>query len=267
MNPTNPGPMNPTNPGPMNPTNPGPKNPTNPGPMTPTNPGPMTPTNTGPMTPTNTGPMNTGPMNTGPMNNGPMNTWPMNTGLATGIVDMSNGQAQFKKHLGEMGMGIGVHGMSGGKVTFGRTKYGRQSTGPTVGHTNFNPTNPTPPMNPLATGVVDMSNGQVQFNKHMGELGMGIGVHGMDGGSVTFGRSANMPINGGWTGISNLGGFEPLDGLANFNFEDLLTPLPPTPSSRQRTPPNSTPPMNPMATGVVDMSNGQVQFNKHLGEL
>merc|ERR1719229_460 len=173
----------------MTPTNTGPMNPTNPGPMNPTNPGPMTPTNTGPMTPTNTGPMNTGPMNTGPMNNGPMNTWPMNTGLATGIVDMSNGQAQFKKHLGEIGMGIGVHGMSGGKVTFGRTKYGRQSTGPTVGHTNFNPTTPTPPMNPLATGVVDMSNGQVQFNKHMGELGMGIGVHGMDGGSVTFGRS------------------------------------------------------------------------------
>merc|ERR1719150_1275744 len=124
----------------------------------------------------------------------------------------------------------------------------------------------------MATGVVDMSNGQVQFNKHLGQLGMGIGVHGMNGGKVTFGRSANMPINGGWVGLrgGNFGGFEPLDGLAglaNFNFEGLPTPLPPTPSSRQRTPPNSTPPMNPMATGVVDMSNGQVQFNKHLGEL
>merc|ERR1719229_1504143 len=146
------------------------------------------------------------------------------------------------------------------------------------------PTNPMP-VNPLATGVVDMSNGQVQFNKHLGQMGMGIGVHGMDGGKVTFGRSKygrqwtgiNSMAGGtanfnGWPGASS-GPFTGINqmtgGTSHFNFggspptpspPNLSTPSPPSPS-------NQPMPVNPWATGVVDMSNGQVQFNKHLGQM
>merc|ERR1719343_1092832 len=95
--------------------------------------------------------------------------------LGTGGVDLSNGQVQFNKHLGQLGMHTGVHGMNGGSVTFGRSKDGRQSTGVDTMHggtANFNsmmnqPMPPPPPVFPLGTGVVDLSNGQVQFNKHL----------------------------------------------------------------------------------------------------
>merc|ERR1719150_663195 len=48
--------------------------------------------------------------------------------LATGIYDMSNGEAHFSKPLHEMGMHTGIYDMSGGHAIFGR-KNGRQFTG------------------------------------------------------------------------------------------------------------------------------------------
>merc|ERR1719229_1156890 len=110
------------------------------------------------------------------------------------------------------------------------------------------PTNPMP-VNPLATGVVDMSNGQVQFNKHLGQMGMGIGVHGMSGGKVTFGRSK---YGRQWTGINSMHG-----GTANFNgwggtSGSSSNPGPMTPTNPGPMNPTNPGPMNPTNPGPMN---------------